>query len=325
LVSRYSEKAMRMHTFRRMAWLGMTWLVAGAAMAFLPRAEAQVGIVMGGISANPGEPVKGAPYSGEAIIETSQTLADGSKITHTTTTRRYRDSEGRERREETLDPQTGRGADPQRPPTVFIFDPVGGASYMLNVLQHSAVRMPIVRPPAIALGGNAGAGGAGFGPTIQFTPAPGAAGAGAQIPQIVIQQGNHIELTGPGGPAGPVGFASPDPAPRRVELLEPMTIEGMRAEGTRTTETVPANTVGNGAPFDIVTESWTSPELKIELLNRHSDPRTGEVIYRLTKISRSEPDHALFEVPSDYTIQDMPSISGGLVPSGVTVGTRPPQ
>jgi hypothetical protein len=309
---------MRMNTFRRIAWL-----VAGAAVAFLPPAEAQVGVDLGAIAANRGEPVKGAPYSGEAIIETSQTLADGNKITRTTTTRVYRDSEGRERREESLDPQTGRGADPQRAPTVFIFDPVAGASYMLNVLQHSAMRMPIVQPPAIALGARDG--GAGFGPTIQFTPVPGAAGAGAQIPQIIIQQGNHIELTGPGGPAGPVGFASPDPAPRRVERLEPMTIEGLRAEGARTTETIPANRVGNGAPFDIVTESWTSPELKVELVNRHSDPRTGEVTYRLTNLSRSEPDHALFEVPSDYAIQEIPSISGGLVPSGVSVGGRPPR
>jgi hypothetical protein len=306
-----------MNTFRQMAWLA-----AGAAVALLPRAEAQVGIAAGGMSARPGEPVQGAPYSGEAITETSQKLADGSKITHTTTTHIYRDSAGRERREATLDPQTGRGADPQGAPTIVIYDPVGGASYMLNVLQHSAVRMPIVQPPAIARGGRDGGG---FGPSIQFTPTPGAAGAGAQIPQIIIQQGDHIELTGPGGPAGPVGFASQDPSPRRVERLEPTTMEDLRAEGTRTIETVPANRVGNGAPFDIVTESWTSPELKVELLNRHSDPRTGEVTYRLTKISRSDPDHALFEVPSDYAIQEIPSISGGMLPVGVTVGVRPLQ
>jgi hypothetical protein len=303
-----------MKTFRHMAWL-----VAGAAVAFLPPVEAQVGATMGGMAANRGEPVQGAPYSGEAIVETSQPLADGSKLTRTTTTRMYRDSEGRERRETTLDPQSGRTADPQGAPTVVIFDPVGGASYTLNVLQHSAIRMPIVRPRASAPSGG------GLGPTIQFSPAPGAAGAGAQIPQIIIQQGDHIELTGPGGPAGPVGLARADPSPRGVERLEPTTIEGLRAEGTRTTETVPANRVGNGAPFDIVTESWTSPELKVELLNRHSDPRTGDVTYRLTKINRSEPDHALFEVPSDYAIQEIPTISGGIVPGGVSVGTRPIQ
>src|SRR4249919_3388389 len=44
--------------------------------------------------------MKGAPYSAETIVESSQTLADGNRISRKTTGQVYRDSEGRTRREE---------------------------------------------------------------------------------------------------------------------------------------------------------------------------------------------------------------------------------
>ena len=39
-------------------------------------------------------------------------------------------------------------------------------------------------------------------------------------------------------------------------------------------------------------------------MSRHSDPRMGETIYRLTSINRAEPARSFFEVPSDYTIKE---------------------
>src|SRR5690349_4301808 len=50
----------------------------------------------------PGKVVKNAPYSAEAVTETTQTLADGNRIAHKTTATTYRDSEGRTRRDMTL-------------------------------------------------------------------------------------------------------------------------------------------------------------------------------------------------------------------------------
>src|SRR5579864_1768356 len=46
-----------------------------------------------------GSPVKGSPYSAQAVTETTQTLADGNRIVQSFSTMLYRDSEGRERRE----------------------------------------------------------------------------------------------------------------------------------------------------------------------------------------------------------------------------------
>src|SRR5271157_4977562 len=47
-----------------------------------------------------GGTVTGAPYSAVATTETTQTLADGSHIVHNSSATLYRDSQGRERRED---------------------------------------------------------------------------------------------------------------------------------------------------------------------------------------------------------------------------------
>src|SRR5271166_5447142 len=49
-----------------------------------------------------GPTVTGQPYSADAITETTQTLADGNRIVNKSTAKIYRDSEGRERREQSL-------------------------------------------------------------------------------------------------------------------------------------------------------------------------------------------------------------------------------
>jgi hypothetical protein len=61
---------------------------------------------------------------------------------------------------------------------------------------------------------------------------------------------------------------------------------------------------GNDQPFDIVSERWYSPDLQILLMGKRSDPRTGEMIYRLTNISRAELARSLFEAPADFTIKE---------------------
>ena len=88
------------------------------------------------------------------------------------------------------------------------------------------------------------------------------------------------------------------------EELGTQVVEGVPATGTRTTTTIPAGAIGNEQPLLIVSEQWFSPELKVLVLTKHSDPRTGETIYRLTNILQTEPTRSLFEVPADYTLRD---------------------
>src|SRR5207244_12599613 len=93
-----------------------------------------------------GAPVKGAPYSAQAVTETTQTLADGNRIVQKSTAMLYRDSLGRERREETL-PAIGSFTPQGDPPKIIsISDPVAGVNYSLNSNEHVAIKLP-AQPP----------------------------------------------------------------------------------------------------------------------------------------------------------------------------------
>jgi TonB family protein len=89
-----------------------------------------------------------------------------------------------------------------------------------------------------------------------------------------------------------------------TEQLAKQMVEGVECEGTRAVTTMPMGAIGNERPIETVYETWFSQELKMMILSKRSDPRFGESTYRVTNISRSEPDAGLFQVPSEYTIVD---------------------
>jgi hypothetical protein len=103
-------------------------------------------------------------------------------------------------------------------------------------------------------------------------------------------------------------MATNEQAQATTEDLGWQTIEGVLASGTRTTRTIPAGQIGNEKPINIVTEVWTSPDLKAIVYSKRSDPRMGEQTFRLTTIVRTEPDPSLFTVPSDFKIIDGPQV-----------------
>ncbi|GAP36703.1 hypothetical protein [Piscinibacter sakaiensis] len=117
------------------------------------------------------------------------------------------------------------------------------------------------------------------------------------------------------GPRGP-GVRTPLPA---------RDIEGQRAQGERTTWTLPAGAVGNERPIQLTREVWTSPELGLTLLSTDHDPRSGETRYRLSGLTRGEPDPALLRVPADYTVQAAPAAPQPPAPPlPVAPGAAPP-
>jgi hypothetical protein len=103
-----------------------------------------------------------------------------------------------------------------------------------------------------------------------------------------------------------MAWVGPQNRNAQTESLGKQNIEGVEAEGTRTTVTIPAGEIGNERPIEIVSERWYSDELQTVVMSRHSDPRFGENSYRLTNISRTEPARSLFEIPSDYTVKEGP-------------------
>ena len=77
-------------------------------------------------------------------------------------------------------------------------------------------------------------------------------------------------------------------------------MEGLPVHGVRETQTIPAEKSGTGREIVTTDEYWYSPDLRINMLIKHSDPRTGAVTMTVTQVKRSEPDPALLEIPEGY-------------------------
>ena len=250
-----------------------------------------------------GNPVKGAPYSANAVTDTIQKLADGNRIVNHATAAVYRDGEGRERREQSI-PNIGPFAAQGAPPmTIFISDPVAGVNYSLNPRTQTAIKMPVPQigslppmPPASDEPSGA------FIIPMPPMPPPGAR-AGVMIqgrataPMVARPDSSGVTLYRSSAVA---------PNPPEVQLLGTKVVEGVQADGTRSTLTIPAGQIGNDNPIQIVDEVWRSPDLQVIVHSEHSDPRMGTTVYSLQNISRSDPSPALFQVPADYTVTDSP-------------------
>jgi len=263
-----------------------------------------------------GKLVKGAPYSAEAVTEHVQVLADGNRIVNKFSSTVYRDSEGRTRREQILQKLgvLGTGQEPLQ--MISINDPVAGVTYSLDSRSHIALKST---PFKLEVGPKGIVGGNGENQRFEFKVSPGGntgtmiltAPAGAPPPppnaRVAVEQRTEQLTIATAGTAS-TGFVfrnSVGPNPNEVkENLGKQMIEGVEAEGTRTTVTIPAGEIGNERPIEIVSERWYSPELQLVVMTRHNDPQTGEMTYKLTNINRVEPAKSLFEVPSDYTIKE---------------------
>jgi hypothetical protein len=223
-----------------------------------------------------GAVVKGAPFSATATSETTSTLQDGSVLHRTSQVSMYRDSQGRSRREATF---TGFGpltASGAAKKMVMISDPVAGVHIMLDDQQKVAHKL------ALHTHGGSGA---------DAKSAPAFAGK----MQERMQQDEAAGLL-------------------KKESLGTQTINGLVAEGTRTTHIIPAGQIGNEKALQVVSERWYSADLQIVLKSTRTDPRFGTTTYTVTNVQRTEPAATLFAVPAEYTVE-----TGGRAPRA-----RPP-
>lgn len=212
--------------------------------------------------------VKGAPYSAIAVTETVQMLGDGNRITQRSSATVYRDSTGRTRREALL--KDGQAQ------AIVISDPAMGVNYTLDPHNRRALKHDS--------------------PVVPLKKAEELARSMEELKLKLEAEKKYVMIEDPAG-ALPRKKKAPNAEPLGRQMFD-----GVEAEGTRTTMTIPAGQIGNDLPINIVSEQWYSPELQLLVMSKHSDPRTGETTYRLTNISRAEPDRTLFEVPADYTV-----------------------
>ena len=150
-------------------------------------------------------------------------------------------------------------------------------------------------------------------------PMPPGAQGGIMVQRFGVAGGSATaSIVAPPGPPNVMIYSKTGTAlsanPPDVQQLGTKVVEGVQADGTRTTLTISAGQIGNVNPIQIVDEVWRSPDLQVIVHSEHSDPRMGTTVYSLQNISRSDPSPTLFQVPSDYTITDSPVFQKALPP-----------
>lgn len=229
-----------------------------------------------------GKTVTNAPFSATISTETTQVLADGNRIERSTSGTLARDSQGRTRRDMTLPAIGPWGASGQAAPHAVFINDSVAGTRYILDPDQKVAHM--ARPKHGGRGGNG-------------------AGSDAQVS----------------------GSARGARAPERdvtTTSLGTQTINGVQAEGTRTTRTIPAGAIGNANAIVITTDRWYSAELQTVVMSKRTDPMTGNTTFQLTNIQRQEPDASLFQVPADYTVkQDAPGVRGRY---RINAGQAPP-
>jgi hypothetical protein len=245
--------------------------------------------------------VKSSPYTAKAITTTTQTLADGNKITHTNEVQLSRDSEGRTRREQSL-AELGPWHTNDKGSIISINDPVAHMRYELRQSGDKVVSanktMSVERTRVLEQKAKAEA---------DATRVRDGHGVGVGVGDEPGMDRNVVILT-TDNDSDQVRFKiEQDNKSVKTEDLGTQTIEGVSASGKRTTVTIPAGQVGNELPINIVTETWYSPELQLTVMSKRNDPRVGETEFKMTNIQRVEPDPTLFQAPPGVEI-NMPKV-----------------
>ena len=234
--------------------------------------------------------IAGAPFTAEATTEFSQMLSDGNRIERRFSTSLARDGKGRTRSEQDvamLGPlvvlqkgmnwsthtfsATAAQQETEPPRFTVITDPIEGVTYTLDERMKEARRGTAKRAVQSVVEVNA---------------------QSVEVKKVA----DKLEMLARQGTASNSLI---------VEPLGTRQIEGVIAEGTRMTTTIPAGQIGNLNPINLVTERWFSKDLQMAVLITRRDPRSGDTVYRLTNIVRTEPPPDLFTVPSDYRIVDL--------------------
>lgn len=288
--------------------------------------------VIAEIAAGNDKTIKNAPFSAEAVSESVQVLADGNRIVRSSTSKLYRNSEGRFRRESTGGMGGVLGSYFAYGPGVSITDPVIGHRVTLDANERTARVIALNSGQTVSIAGRAASPAAELteqqkieiekklaeaknlseekraelkakladGTLKAYSAGAGVAvaGFGGRLATTVAGDDSFVYSTGGGGRYE-----------TRTEDLGTRDIEGVSAEGTRRITTIPEGSIGNERPIEIVYERWYSKELGLVIYSKHSDPRFGEQTYRVTNIIRAEPDPSLFAVPQGYKVlAEPPSI-----------------
>lgn len=280
--------------------------------------------------------VKGAPFSAVAVAESVQRMYDGNKIIRSTKAQLYRDSEGRFRRDEMPKP-VGNGLFVETPQVIIILDTVAGIKFYLdpktktarqseykeafkyrekelekqkresekqkkelekqkeerekqqkNRTEPSRNNSPDKDDWKIKSDSQTN--------ETRNSDSNENSNNGIKSENKTQSKEEKTEIS------SKTSIQLINGNEVKNESLGRKKFEGVEAEGTRTTTTIPAGAIGNERAFQIIYERWFSDYLQLYIYSNYSDPRFGEQTYQLTNIKLEEPDGALFKLPADYKL-----------------------
>jgi hypothetical protein len=148
---------------------------------------------MGRMGAEEMQPVTGAPFSATETIVNTRKLADGNTITRQFQANIYRDSQGRVRRETTMQPVPG-SSDTVSMTRIVILDPVAGVRHVLDTQNKISYDMSIREGSAARAAPEAGT--EPSGPNVSRTD------LGAKTIDGLTATGTRITRTIPAGAEG---------------------------------------------------------------------------------------------------------------------------
>jgi hypothetical protein len=251
-------------------------------------------------------PVKNAPYSAQAMRERQQNLADGNQINdRRSPTAYYRDSAGRTRQEIVNDKGELQ--------TVTINDPVANLTWILKPQQRVAIRIDRTRPAGDGERGRIeqmrkdGMEEVIVRRVERINPDPHQRlqeDVRIQVPKTVAENGTAMRDMGMR--LAPLANAIDDARWSSKSVTKDLGTRefgGIKAEGKLRSYEIPAGAIGNRNPIVVADETWTAPDLRVTVYTKHSDPRSGDFIFRLENVKREEPAASLFTVPADYTVR----------------------
>lgn len=214
----------------------------------------------------------GAPYSAKQTAVTLRIAANDTRYSSTASALLYRDAVGRTR--EDVSGKTLSGTDFH---SVTVHDPIAGVSLIWPVSNDPAKQFV----------------------TISVLP-------GAQrITEPVSSRFGLPPVNPPTAKAVPIPFGCAG-CTVMTEYFAARPINGINALGSRTTRTYLLGRKENGQDFvaNSIYETWTSPDLHINVRSISDLPEYGKTTIDVTGIVSGPQDPALFQAPVGYQIRD---------------------
>ncbi len=115
-----------------------------------------------------------------------------------------------------------------------------------------------------------------------------------------------IPLKAPTVSSSTIPKGAPGTPAMTVEPLGTEILQGVQADGRRTTMVFPVGSRGNDQPITEVQEVWIAPSLQVTLLSTSKSP-TGNNSIELTNLSTLNPTPEQFRPPQGYDIRDQPA------------------